>query len=95
VASSIWRAVGMGARIAPAVNQMEAHPLNQQGGLVAACRGMGVLVTAWSPLGRSSLYRSTPRTLLCIVPTNVKASHYCAVYKSVSVNTGVYARQPS
>lgn len=41
-------------RIKPAVNQVELHPLNQQPTLVAACREMGVVVTAWSPLGKGA-----------------------------------------
>lgn len=41
-------------RIRPAVNQVELHPLLQQQGLVASCLEMGVVVTAWSPLGKGA-----------------------------------------
>lgn len=42
-----------GARIAPAVNQVELHPYLQQVELVERCRARGVVMTAYSPLGSS------------------------------------------
>ena len=37
--------------ITPAVNQVEAHPFNQQGALLAFCDDNDIHVTAYSPLG--------------------------------------------
>lgn len=39
----------------PEVNQLEIHPGFQQRGLVRFCRERGILVEAWSPMGRGVL----------------------------------------
>jgi len=55
---------GVHTRILPAVNQVELHPLNQQPALLAACREMGVVLTAWSPLGKGAAGILTHPTLM-------------------------------
>lgn len=41
--------------VAPMVNQLELHPGYQQKGLVRFCRERGMLIEAWSPMGRGIL----------------------------------------
>lgn len=64
VAAGLVRAIGVsnfsanrlaelanGARIPPAVNQVELHPYLAQNELLEAARGSAVVLTAYSPLG--------------------------------------------
>ncbi|KAJ6582269.1 Aldo/keto reductase [Mycena capillaripes] len=41
------------ARIVPAVNQVEMHPLLPQHSLLAFCRARGIILTAYSPVGKN------------------------------------------
>jgi len=49
-----------GARLAPAMNQVERHPYLQQPELLAFCQGHGIALTAYSPLGAGRTDKSSP-----------------------------------
>jgi alcohol dehydrogenase (NADP+) len=49
-------ALAAGARILPAVNQVERHPWLQQNDLLHHCRQRGVVLTAYAPLGSGASF---------------------------------------
>lgn len=49
-----------GARMAPAMNQVERHPFLQQRALLAYCRDHGITLTAYSPLGAGRTDQPSP-----------------------------------
>ena len=50
--------------VAPMVNQLEFHPGCQQRETLAFCRDHGILVEAWSPLGRGRVLDHPPLTAI-------------------------------
>jgi alcohol dehydrogenase (NADP+) len=52
---SLWET----ARIKPSVNQVERHPYLQQPKLVEFCKEHGIVLTAYSPLGKGTRYSGT------------------------------------
>ncbi|KAF7298090.1 Aldo-keto reductase [Mycena chlorophos] len=47
-------------KVAPATNQVELHPCYPQNDLKAYCDAKGILLTAYSPLGRSTIFFEDP-----------------------------------
>lgn len=48
--------------VTPAINQIEVNPQLQQPELCKACKELGVLVQAWTPLGNGAEFASKPIT---------------------------------
>lgn len=57
--------------IAPMLNQLELHPGYQQRGLVRFCREHGLLIEAWSPMGRGILNRPEFQTMAASYKKNI------------------------
>lgn len=64
-------AVLAGANIVPAVDQIEFHPGLLQQETLEACRANGILVEAWSPLGRGNLLADP---LICSIASRLGKS---------------------
>ena len=64
-------AVLAGANIVPAVDQIEFHPGLLQQETLEACRANGILVEAWSPLGRGNLLSDS---LICSIASRLGKS---------------------
>ena len=74
VSATKLEALAAGARLTPAMNQVERHPYLQQGELLACCRRLGVAVTAFAPLGSSGPNRP-PELLSDPVITAIANTH--------------------
>ena len=67
------------AQVLPAVNQLEFHPGYTQEAAVAYCREKGILVQAWSPLGRARVLKD-PMILELAEKYGVSAARLCLRY---------------
>ena len=65
------------AEVFPAVNQIELHPYNSQQALVRFCQKMGVVVTAYSPMGAAAFPGSEKKVAMLDNPViNELATKY-------------------
>lgn len=67
------------AQVMPAVDQLEFHPGYTQEAAVAYCREKGILVQAWSPLGRARVLKD-PMILEMAEQYGVSAAKLCLRY---------------
>lgn len=65
------------AAVKPAMNQVELHPYLQQARLVQFCRGQGIAVTAYSPLGSpGNANPDEPKLLEDLVVRELATAHH-------------------
>ena len=67
------------AQVMPAVDQLEFHPGYTQEAAVAYCKEKGILVQAWSPLGRARVLKD-PMILEMAEQYGVSAAKLCLRY---------------
>ena len=67
------------AQVLPAVDQLEFHPGYTQEAAVSYCREKGILVQAWSPLGRARVLKD-PMILEMAEQYGVSAAKLCLRY---------------
>ncbi|GAB2214183.1 hypothetical protein Droror1_Dr00018523 [Drosera rotundifolia] len=73
------------AKVPSAVNQVEVNPFWQQKKLIEFCKEIGVLVTAYSPLGAIGTFYGSNRVLECEVLKDITK----AKGKTISHSRGV------
>lgn len=71
------------ARIKPAVCQVEVHPYNRNDGLIRWCKGQGIHVTAYSPLGSPDSAKMFQRTGAVLMENETVLSVADAMGKNV------------
>ncbi|KAJ9708667.1 hypothetical protein PVL29_000609 [Vitis rotundifolia] len=67
--------LGSTAKIPPAVNQVEMHPMWQQKELVDFCKTKGIHVTAYSPLGAISTSKRNNQTVASSLVEEIAKAH--------------------
>lgn len=77
------------AKIKPVMNQVELHPYNSQTELIDFCRHHGMAVTAYSPLGNSSLVKPEGQRLLDDVVIKKIALNHHKSPAQVVLNWGI------
>ena len=67
------------ARITPAVNQLELHPGYLQEDTVSYCKSLGIVIEAWSPIGRARLMQE-PLLLELAGKCGVSVARLCLAF---------------